>query len=121
MAKYKLTNNCGVHDTEKGRFIPDSSSNKDWRAYQKWLAEGNTPDPVSLDELALDALVEQQTSLNHDLKDVDKILLKLIVVMFRVGKNKGLWNVSDFEAELPNILTTVNTLRNKLQQLEDLS
>ena len=44
MAKYKLTNE-GVQNVEMGAFIPANPANRDWRKYQAWLAEGNTPDP----------------------------------------------------------------------------
>ena len=26
--------------------IPDDDRNRDWRAYQEWLAAGNAPDPI---------------------------------------------------------------------------
>lgn len=45
MAKYKLTE-IGVQNTETGDYIPNAEGNRHWRAYQEWLAEGNTPDPA---------------------------------------------------------------------------
>lgn len=30
---------------EDGAVIPDDDRNADWRAYQAWLDEGNTPNP----------------------------------------------------------------------------
>ncbi len=53
MAKYKLTSE-GVQDTERGAFIPATSTNRDWRKYQKWLkVKTNKPDPeFTAEELA---------------------------------------------------------------------
>jgi len=45
MAEYKLTG-VGVLRTGDGTHIPDNEENRDWRKYQAWLAEGNTPDPA---------------------------------------------------------------------------
>lgn len=41
MARYKLTPD-GVRWGK--RFIPNDESNLDWREYQAWIDEGNTPD-----------------------------------------------------------------------------
>ena len=43
---YKLLEN-GVQRSD-GASIPDCDGNRDWRAYQEWLAEGNTPEPMDL-------------------------------------------------------------------------
>lgn len=41
---YKLIS-VGVMRIEDGAFIPPDNANTDWRAYQKWIADGNTPLP----------------------------------------------------------------------------
>lgn len=45
MAKYRLTDS-GVFDTEQEHSIPNAPGNIHWDAYQVWLADGNTPDPI---------------------------------------------------------------------------
>ena len=42
MAGYKLTKD-GVQDLETMAFIPNSPTNRDWRKYLQWVAEGNVP------------------------------------------------------------------------------
>ena len=42
---YTLTNGSSVVRDSDGAWIPDDPANTDWKAYQKWLSEGNTPNP----------------------------------------------------------------------------
>src|SRR5437867_1870425 len=43
MADYQLTSE-GARRASDGAFIPEAEGNRDWRAYQAWLALGNMPD-----------------------------------------------------------------------------
>ena len=47
MAKYKLVTNGVLRQTD-GAFIPDAENNRDWKDYQVWLGQGNTPDPADV-------------------------------------------------------------------------
>jgi len=67
MSDYTL-NEFGVTRSD-GASIPEDDGNRDWRAYQEWLADGNTPPapwvepPPAIEDvnrLALDARVAAQ-------------------------------------------------------------
>lgn len=45
MADYKIISAQVIQRTQDGAFIPVAQGNADYRAYQVWLAAGNTPDP----------------------------------------------------------------------------
>lgn len=39
---YKLNPHGGVQRLSDGAFIPEDERNADWRAYQQWVADGNS-------------------------------------------------------------------------------
>jgi hypothetical protein len=43
---YQLTLTSGVKRLSDGAFIPADNGNRDWIAYQAWIATGNVPSPV---------------------------------------------------------------------------
>ena len=45
MADYKLTDNDTIIRLSDNAFIPANPDNSDRAAYDKWVEEGNTPDP----------------------------------------------------------------------------
>lgn len=45
MADYVLTSSDAVIRKQDGARIPDDPSNRDWVAFQDWLAAGGVPDP----------------------------------------------------------------------------
>jgi hypothetical protein len=53
MSEYKLLAKGEVKGID-GAIIPNDPGNKDWIAYQEWLALGNIPDPLELIEERVD-------------------------------------------------------------------
>jgi hypothetical protein len=43
---YKIMSNVLLQRLIDGAFIPVEPGNKDYREYQRWLAQGNTPTPA---------------------------------------------------------------------------
>lgn len=76
MAKYQLKEN-GVIDTENNLHIPNSMSNIDWVAYQEWLSQGNTPDPLPPPYVPTDADLLGESDLKM-IRAVDWLLQYLV-------------------------------------------
>ena len=47
--------------------IPDDDRNRDWRAYQEWVAEGNTADPIPV--VAVDPAVAERKASEKSAQD----------------------------------------------------
>lgn len=60
MYKWAETNKV-VKRLSDSAFVPNDQANADWRAFQKWLAEGNTPE------------AEDPPPAPADLSDVDNL------------------------------------------------
>ena len=80
MAEYRLAQD-GVIRTSDLSFIPDERRNRDWRKYQRWLGDGNTPDPAAparppkLDRATVQADLEAAIAAATGIADLKNALL----------------------------------------------
>lgn len=100
MEKYKLLN-IGVFDNERNLYIPNDPGNADWREYQEWLSAGNVPDPeYTQEELDLIAYNERQDARIVQLRNAIITEFEMILTIYQVGRDKGLWLATDFPQEI---------------------
>ena len=45
---YKLTNSAAIIRVSDNSYIPADQENTDYQEYQRWLEEGNMPEPADL-------------------------------------------------------------------------
>lgn len=118
----------GVIEQVTGSFIPDNTDLSEWRTYQNWLigldADGEDlgtgpNEPIAMppddsgdyelidDTWVLNDLIRSQREL--DARQTERIKLlqaatidqfDMIIALFTVGRDKGLWAATDFSAEL---------------------
>jgi hypothetical protein len=60
---YRLTTSTGVIRTSDNAYIPNDPDNSDYAAYLTWVADGNTPDPVSNAELGSNVRAQRDSLL----------------------------------------------------------
>lgn len=59
-----------ILDTEKNIFIPIDENNRHYKAYLRWLAEGNEPDPIETEEEIADRLKrEEELAIQKKIED----------------------------------------------------
>lgn len=63
---------------------------------------------------------EEMKNLRSDVINSQRHLLRLITIMYQVGRNNNLWTREDFELIDANIVNKVQTLRSNLTRLEEL-
>lgn len=74
MADYKLTLDPNVViRTSDNANIPNDPDNSDWKIYQEWLAAGNVPDPVDIED-------RRQAQLNKLMQKREQVIEVPIVV-----------------------------------------
>ncbi len=66
-AAYQLTSGAAVVRESDTALIPADPLNADWQAYQRWLAAGNTPDPIPAPSAAAQAQATYNTALANGL------------------------------------------------------
>lgn len=88
---YKLKSN-GIIRLLDNVNIPNDPKNRDWRKYQKWLAEGNKPEP----EFTKTELAAKKIS---DIKMKESEIVQ-VQGQLNIAAEKGLSIVSDYEAQL---------------------
>ena len=108
----------GVIRKFDGACIPDSPGNRDWKEYQEWLAEGNTPDPeFTPEELARKPIDEEITQLRQDLRNVVKGQFEMILEIWKALKLKGIVTNDDVD---PDVLAKASNWAAKLNRLKEL-
>lgn len=75
-----------------------------WAEYEAWKALGNTPDPqYTTEEQAQIDYQARQDARIANLKSALINQFKMILALFQVGRDNGVWTVSDFDSELVTI------------------
>lgn len=114
MADYRLNGTdefSGVFYRPDGISIPNDSMNRHWQEYLAWKALGNTPDPqYSTEEQAQINYQERQNARILNLKSALINQFKMILELFQVGRDKGLWVTADFDADLVTLAQEWNQL-----------
>ena len=77
---------------------------RQWAKYEDWKALGNTPDPqYTTEEQAQIDYDARQDARIQNLKGALVNQFKMILELFQVGRDKGLWVVADFDPALVTI------------------
>jgi len=123
MAEYKLLGDSseGVKHIPTGMYIPNNVRNRHWKAYQKWLEAGNTPEPqFTAEEQAENAKKAEKLAMKNSLSSVDLKSLKLLSVLIDIGIDKGLWTEEEFKKSGSSILDDVKEAKGIADALDTL-
>ena len=77
---YQLTSNGFIERNSDGAFIPPDVRNCDYQAYQRWLVDGNKPQPVAVPDPAEVAKAEANAAAQESARaamKTDPVLIEL--------------------------------------------
>ena len=97
---YKLMGGNGVKRSD-GACIPNCADNHDWKEYQEWLAEGNTPEPQYTleDRLAMER-ADEISELKADLRKAQVWQFRMIVELWKALKANTAAQNSDIDPDV---------------------
>jgi len=114
---YKLMDS-GVRRSD-GACIPEAESNRDWKMYQEWLAEGNTPEPQYTEQELIDkAQSEEIGQLRDELRNVVTGQFEMMLELFKLLKQFTDCTNADVD---PAILEKAQAWTQKLARLKEIS
>jgi len=99
---YKLTN-IGVKRLSDDAIIPNDPKNRDWRKYQKWIEEGNNPEP----EFTEQELIAKKES-EIKIKESEIVQAKL---QFDAATEEGLSIAADYEEQLNSLKAELTEMK----------
>jgi len=114
---YKLMGDNGVKRSD-GACIPNCDDNRDWRLYQEWLSEGNTPEPqFTPEEIAAKALAEEISDIKTELRSAMVWQFRMIVELWKALKANTAAQNSDID---PDVLSKAAGWMTKLDRLKEI-
>lgn len=119
MADYVLTANDAVIRRQDGARIPDDQSNRDWVAFQDWLAAGGVPDPYIPPVIKISTITPRQARLallqSNLLETVEDRINQI------GGETKITWEyATEINRDAPMIINIGESLNLTEQQIDDL-
>ena len=113
---YKLSS-TGIIRSD-GACIPNSEGNRDWREYQEWLADGNTPEPEFTEQELIDkAQNEEISELKGDLQSQQIWLFRMLMEMWKAARQAGVVSNQDID---PDVLAKAQAWVAKLDRLKEI-
>ena len=113
---YKLASN-GVIRSD-GASIPNSEGNRDWKEYQSWLADGNTPEPQYTEQEIIDREQNEEIAgLKKDLTSQQIWLFRMLMEMWKAARQAGVVSNQDID---PTVLAKAQAWVAKLDRLKEI-
>lgn len=114
---YKLTDE-GVLRLSDGSHIT-CRTNRDWLMYEKWLEDGNTPEPeFTQDELVTNTLNTEILELKDDLRNAQVWMFRMIAELYKVNKINGALNVH-YDSTVLDKMQDWNQKLNRLKEIDE--